>query len=558
MDVKAVYEMQETLRRLDDELGEVARQDMEAARNGAFIGTLDYLQSPLGRKVAAYREQVRLAQEMLGGVVYKIPSENLYHLTTKLDALIKRTKRLGHGEVTYRVDKTREVGGTDRAPKYSRYLVLNATPVKLAGWMFLATLTIESGGVMISKVPAFSRAWTLHHENVTIEAPHSDAKDDDAVAAAQVTLDSVTLDSYRDEATATFCDHCQKPRKRTKTYLVEHVETGEIKRVGGSCLRDFLGTDPHTIVRYATYLAEIMDEVSDSISGAPGVKRETLTIDYLTHVCALIREKGWVSRSEHGPGMPTANEAYENIRNYGKREKGRDIYVHTTDEDRDMALAAINWADEVLGAKVNQTHDASDFDHNLYVAARGELVPRKGDGVLAYLPMAHTRYLEREIEREAKAATEVPSTSVHVGQVKERITVTGKVAGVYPSHGDYGTTYITKIDGDDGNVYKWFGSYDLGLGNTITAKFAVKAHEEYKGTKETVVTRPTGVEVLDGEAEFADGDIARSVYSGRDGKVIAVNLKARTITVEQDEDEAPVTLLWSEASNLTRFPLEVS
>lgn len=61
---------------------------------------------------------------------------------------------------------------------------------------------------------------------------------------------------------------------------------------------------------------------------------------------------------------------------------------------------------------------------------------------------------------------------------------------VYEKPGDWGTTFITKLRDADGNVFKWFGSYDLGRDAVVDATWTVKNHDEFKGVKETVVTRP--------------------------------------------------------------------
>lgn len=562
-----VYEMQNALRDAEMLLDDEAREYAEMARAGALVGTQDYWDGPLGRKVRALREQVAAAQAEIGGVVYKVPVENLGALRADLDKLVKRAAKLGVGEVSYRVGERieapvskldpmiaqAEMGYIPRYAKAHRLVVLNAGVVKLAGWMLLATLTVEPGGVMISRVPGFARAWALHRETGS-DAPATDF--DEVATAAQEALDSVILTAYRDEKRATTCDHCGLSRRRTKTYLVEHAETREIKQVGSNCLRDFLGVDPHTLVKYATFLSEIEDMMNDEDGEryAGSGRREVATEEYLTHVCTMIRTEGWASRSEVGRARPTADRAWQNFYDYGKVENGRPCFTEIEEEDHARAVAAIEWAKAHLGAKVHQSQDATDFEHNMYVAANGDTVPKKGDGVLAYLPVAHARFEEREIERKLRTekAQEVGATSTHVGQIKDRITVTGTVASVFEHGGDWGTTYITKIEGDDGNIYKWFGSYDLGRGNKVTGKFTVKKHDEYQGVKETVITRPSAVEVLateDGtEVPFSVGDTVRVTESGREGKVTQVIPNFKTAVVEFGPDEAPLLVKWEDVT----------
>lgn len=562
---RETWKLQEELDRAEERLTNLAREEAVAQRAGAWVSSGDYLRSPEGRAVEAMRARVKAAQDEVGGVVYRIPSPNVPVLTEKLDKIVKRAAKLGVAPVSYRVDGEIERVDRDAAPwnpedeeirfpKSYRFVVLNAGVVKLAGWVFLATLTVEPGGVMISKIPAFARAWSLHREGVAgfERTPDRDAKDDAVVSAAQAALDAYDLGAYRDVETAVRCDHCGTVRRRTKTYLVESVETGEVKVVGSNCLRDFLGSDPNRVAKYATWLNEIVDALDEETGwgGSGGEGRATLTVEYLTHVCAMIRIHGWVSRSGYSEFTPTASEAWSNLVNYGKSDKtGRPLFDEVTPADFERATAAIEWAKTTL----NETA-RSDFDRNMVVAASGETTPRKGDGILAYVPVAHAKYEEREIARRERAKEDAKSE--WVGSVGDRVRMTTHVLSVYEKAGDYGTTFITKMKDDAGNVVKWFGSYDLGRDSVVEATWTVKGHEEFKGTKETVVNRPAKVNVIetDGvEVLFRNGDRVRWTRWNRLGKVTAVNLDAKILYVDFDEfpDEAPVPVPFDEAEPLT-------
>src|SRR5690606_9613232 len=47
---------------------------------------------------------------------------------------------------------------------------------------------------------------------------------------------------------ASDCHHCNMKRSRNKTYLLKNTESGEVKQVGRTCLKDFLGSrDPEAL-----------------------------------------------------------------------------------------------------------------------------------------------------------------------------------------------------------------------------------------------------------------------------------------------------------------------
>jgi len=414
--------------------------------------------------------EVAAAQAEVGGVVYRIPSPNVPILREKLDKLIERAAKKGMDTVSYRVDDEvervehkidpmlamAELGYVPNLPKSYRYVVLSAGEVKLAGWSLLAVLTVEPGGVMVSRVPGKS-------------------EDRD-------------LGSYTaDPRTATHCDYCNKARQRTATFLVEG-EDGEVKQVGRNCLADFLGVDPSMMVKCLQWLAEITGSIDDEEDRLSYAKRSEWieTEEYLTHVCTMLRTVGWVAASSY-EGTPTKTDALQNILNYGKHDQFKQPMFTTVEEaDHDRAVEVLAWAREHFAAEAK-----SDFDRNMLVAVSGEVVPSRGLGILAYAPVAHSRFLEREVEMAERRKGEADlAGSEHQGQPKDRLELTLKVLSIYETEGHYGTTFITKMRDDAGNVYKWFGSYSLEIGETYEGKWTVKKHDEYKGVKETVVTRP--------------------------------------------------------------------
>jgi hypothetical protein len=503
---RSVYKLQEELREAEQALYLLAEEEVRAQRAGAWISSGDYLRSPEGRAVEALRLQLQAAQAELGGVVFRIPAENLPILQEKLEKLQKRAAKLGITPLSFTVDPEAdryestidplvamvELGYVPKRVSIHRYVILDADEVKLNGWMLLASLSVEEGGVMVSKVPAFARAWALHREGLADEAPNSAfgrENDDPAIQNAQQALDAYDLGAYRDPLEATRCDHCHTARHRQLTYLVENPETGEIKVVGRNCLKDFLGTDPNRIASYAELLREVQDSLDEESEERFGSGRTRfLAEDYLSHVCTMLRTNGWGSRS--GGEHPTADEAWQNLHNYGRTERGRPLYVEQSKDDHTRAQEAIVWAREVLGEKV-ANGSASEFEQNMFVAANGDLVPKKGDGILAYLPVAHARYQEKEIEKRERARSD--AASKHVGTPGERRLVRARVTGVYEVQGDYGATFITTLRDEDGNVYKWKGSYELDRDEVYEGTFTVSKHDEYKDVKQTVLKRPSNL-----------------------------------------------------------------
>lgn len=99
--------------------------------------------------------------------------------------------------------------------------------------------------------------------------------------------------------------------------------------------------------------------------------------------------------------------------------------------------------------------------------------------------------------------------SKYIGEVGKRIKITATLVNDYSFTNTFGwteqTTTIYTFRDEDGNVYCWKTSGNLGMdkvndrddyyrdfvcrGDTFTCKATIKEHSEYKGTKQTVVTR---------------------------------------------------------------------
>jgi hypothetical protein len=92
-------------------------------------------------------------------------------------------------------------------------------------------------------------------------------------------------------------------------------------------------------------------------------------------------------------------------------------------------------------------------------------------------------------ENDERAKTN--AASEHVGEVKERIDFEAEVVGVFGTEGHWGHTDIIKLRDTGGNLFTWFASVHTGVerGARVAVRGTVKKHGEFKGTKETVLTR---------------------------------------------------------------------
>jgi hypothetical protein len=114
-----------------------------------------------------------------------------------------------------------------------------------------------------------------------------------------------------------------------------------------------------------------------------------------------------------------------------------------------------------------------------------------------------------------------PNEPEHVGEVGEKITLTGvvrtatRVNGFTPRSPERALIVID-ADADAGAAVaklvssaRW--AYSVERGDRITVTGTVKAHTEWRGTKQTVLTRATRRDPRQGEFGPADPDIWEAV-----------------------------------------------
>jgi hypothetical protein len=137
--------------------------------------------------------------------------------------------------------------------------------------------------------------------------------------------------------------------------------------------------------------------------------------------------------------------------------------------------------------------ETGDYMYNLRIAAKLPLAT-KHEGLLASLPNAYERAQGRKTERAARPVSE------WLGEVGKRAEWTVTYNGYTAIDGNYGTTWIMRYTGPNGEKLVWFcsGSPKRPIeGSQIKLKATVKRHDFRKGEKQTIVSR--GVMTFDDE-----------------------------------------------------------
>ena len=148
-----------------------------------------------------------------------------------------------------------------------------------------------------------------------------------------------------------------------------------------------------------------------------------------------------------------------------------------------MATGAATWASEISPAT------DQDYLWNLRTLAGANGIGSRQLGLAVSIVSAYQRAVGREVER-----AQATATSAWFGEIGKRATYTLTLIAERSIETQYGLTRIMSFVDAAGNRAKWFASTAPGwaIGETVHVLGTVKKHDEYRGVRETVLTRCKG------------------------------------------------------------------
>ena len=308
----------------------------------------------------------------------------------------------------------------------------------------------------------------------------------------QCYFDDVSLiRQYKD--TDFHCDHCHKKVHRNSVVILEN-ESGERKVVGTSCVKEFTsGLDGKLIAEVNDYmnilkkksseLNSLMDSEDDTASKyfkSNGVQTYKV-VDIVSAAKRIIDKYGYVSSGNVNATWKYIMCEYD---------------VHKVEEE---AINAIEWIKSLSEDEINK----SSYLFNIRQIIDAEYCTGRHFGFLASLIPSYSKSEYKRLLDSKNGNTKV---SNYVGNVGDKINVKATYLNSYNYGTQFGSSYIHLFVDDNGNVFKWSTnsklefilkdsnsklsqSYCLDKGATIQLTGKIKIHSEYRGQKQTVLTR---------------------------------------------------------------------
>jgi hypothetical protein len=287
------------------------------------------------------------------------------------------------------------------------------------------------------------------------------------------------------------CDHCHTRRDRSSVLIVRHSDTGEIKQVGRSCVKDFLGWSTMPVL----IDPEQADKAIERGSGIEGHNWDLGSV--LTYSWAVNETLGWVPAGTAGDRIPSKDLVAEAISGHSQRaEQLRATIGGKLAEGAQMAPQIISDLTTAFAAA------GGGYEANLAAILRAGVVhPRKHLGLAVSAVNAWHRQQEHAAADQLRAqqrldAAERAARQRHVGTVGEPITMTGTVTVKRSIEGyrwNSPSQVLLVVDCGD-SVAKMITTaawaYQVKPGEQLSVKGTVKAHDTFNGVPQTVLKRP--------------------------------------------------------------------
>lgn len=277
-----------------------------------------------------------------------------------------------------------------------------------------------------------------------------------------------------------WCDHCRTARpNRRHTYLVVYTETGELKQVGSTCIKDFTGWSGAPVF--------IADTTFDDELGGLGRRPDEFTPVCVVAVAAVaVEAAGWVPRAAYGSGRyPTADLIADYLIGTGRpAEAAQELLEPHLEAGHQLAPVIV----DTLGAA---WADRTGYEGNIAAALRAATAGVKEFGLLASTVTAYHRHLG-DLKQAAQQEQAVERR--WLGAVGDKVQITGVVRTALTVDGyAYNTTQRLVVVDAGPTLAKLYSSarwaYAVDAGDTVTIAATVKAHNTWQDQQQTVLTR---------------------------------------------------------------------
>jgi len=333
---------------------------------------------------------------------------------------------------------------------------------------------------------------------------------------------------------STHCDHCNTKRFRNKTIFVKNTDTNDIKRVGGSCIRYYLGYDYERILKIITTLNLFNQTFStsggwgdedwyDGFGGRRYYDPEDDVVDVkdvVKYFFWFVQNKGYTSKSaadkwneKNGSNGKEKSSTSQNLYEYlryiyvpptpghsNDAKEAMDRWMNDNNKFHEILKKAPTEFFKIMKKFIDERYKDNNFLVNTRNFFNNGSVKIKH---IKYIVSACSMYWGMKLAEDRKnEKTKEYKKSEFVGQVGEKTPLENlTIQNISGFEGSFGWTSIYRMTDSKGNIYTKFGTInprfitkdspvtDIEKGAVVSFTAEIKKHDTYKDIKQTTLGR---------------------------------------------------------------------
>jgi hypothetical protein len=267
------------------------------------------------------------------------------------------------------------------------------------------------------------------------------------------------------------CDHCGASRFRKYTVLLQNDSTKEYVQVGKSCVKDYLGQDMSNYASYLNFYSMLEDEVDNIRMSLRKETRGYSFEDIVKQTLEYVKRFGYISKAQ---ALDSVDSVATSTAVYYALNSFEDFEIY------DISEESKSLCDQVVSF-VKDLDTSSDYNNNLKLLLNSPYIENKNLGLV----VSSVGYYLRETNNSTKKSA---PPSNYIGDIGDKIEFTSTPECVYSALGEFGWTYIYRMMSNN-DVIIWKTNKCLDTDTQIKIKATIKDHTEYKGVKQTFITR---------------------------------------------------------------------
>lgn len=293
------------------------------------------------------------------------------------------------------------------------------------------------------------------------------------------------------------CEHCNSNRVRNSVIIIKDKETGDIKQIGKTCIKKYLGSSLSqfgdlllTIDEFMTYKDN--NDIEFYLSG-----KYMNVIEFLWYCMEDINIRGYIKSNTYdhnGNLIPATSDI--------ARKKQRESTGITEEQEKEVIEA-------VACYKEFASKNMDDFAKNVLILLECKYIESKYKNMIAFVP----KFLinKRQWEQEKKEQKKINDSLVggYLGEEKDKIEFTATLINERTFENAYGLISIYTFLTENGHLVQWKTSKFLPFEPLLVdiyehnpdvnqiikdkvkmiIKGTIKENKEFKGRCYTVCTR---------------------------------------------------------------------